>query len=265
MRTVIARPATIVVTQGEDPDVTLITHQAVLDDDYHDGETVVEYDDGETVRAITLATIEVNEHGLVRATTLASGYDLLVRPVEPDDAVAFDGLPPIPLPVEVIQASLAGENMDTHVEALAEDDGMVSTLLLVTDVGLWTRFSGSWIATKVETIDGLRSVEVAPEAVELYDSADRAGRQLPLASYPITDDTAILSAASIGALYVADSADRAFKTGDGVVATAASAELPVIASARDLIAAAETAEESIRWYLERRRDALKIDVRFPWE
>ena len=59
--------------------------------------------------------------GMLQATTIGSGYGITVRSVEDDDCVGMPGMPDFPCPAVVVGALLTGETVDTHIEALTEE------------------------------------------------------------------------------------------------------------------------------------------------
>lgn len=228
----------------------------------HGAESTLELEGTESIRMIDLATVDNDGPGMIVGSTSPSGLSVTVRATIEDDAVAVEGLPGYPLPVRVITASISGENMDTHIEALVEDDGYVSTILLVTDVGLFTRYARTWIALRdVNLIDGLNSVEVEDGAVDVYDAADDLGQQVSIDGLPSEDRDRV----GAGQLFVAASAPRTFATATEPVT--ASAELPIVDTPEQLTAAIESAvsDPSIRWYIEKRVRALEMEVELPWE
>lgn len=265
MRRLIARPATMIITGPDGFDNVTVCLAAYLSND-HEVENTVELEGQIDIRMVDVGTIDLNVPNRLTGTTSPNGLPITVRATIEDDAVVLPSLPRYPLPVPVIIGSITGENMDTHIEALVEDDGYVSTLLLVTDMGLYTRYSRTWIRlADVDLIDGLSSVEVYDEAVDVYDAADDVGQQVSIEGLPREDRDEV----GLGELFVAESAPRTFDP-DGdkepVTASVMEAELPVIDTPEQLLAALETAteDESLRWYVERRAAALGVEVELPW-
>lgn len=250
------------VLSGPEEETTIACMAAYLSNE-QGVDSTIELEGTESVRYIDVASIETEGPGRLEGTTAPNGLAVLVRATIEDDAVAVQGLPAYPLPVSVITATLAGENMDTHIEALVEDDGYVSTLLLVTDVGLFTRYSRTWIGLRdVGLIDGMNSVVVNDEAVDVYDAADDLGQQVSVESLPSETRNAV----GTGQLFVSASAQMTF-TPDEPVTASAMATLPVIDTLDQLTAAVETADadETLRWYVEKRALALGADVQLPWK
>jgi hypothetical protein len=222
-----------------------------------------------SLNLVDIAEAEIDTPGMFKGITDPSGFPILVRAVAEGDTVGQPGFPAFPLPVPVIGAILSGQNMDTHVEALVGDDGFVATLLLVTDVGLWTRFSSQWLRLyDVDPISNLNSVNVEDTAVELFDAADRAGNVLPISSYPGTEKTtgmAVMDPAG-ATVTVAPNAQMTF-TPETVTAGGMATIAVRIDTADDIpgaIAAAAN-DESIRWYVTRRVRALAPETELPWQ
>jgi len=265
MRRLIARPATMVISSPDGSENLTVCLAAYLSNE-HEMENTVELEGEQDIRLVDIDTINVHVPNMLSGSTSPLGYQIVVRATIEDDAVALPSLPAYPLPVPVIIGSITGENMDTHIEALVEDDGYVSTLLLVTDIGLYTRYSRTWIRlADVDLIDGLNSVEVYDGAVDVYDTADDVGQQVSIEGLPHEGRDAV----GTGELFIAASAPRTFDP-DGdkepVTASVMEAELPVIDTSEQLLAALETArdDESLRWYIERRAAALGVEVEMPW-
>lgn len=262
MRRLIAQPATVIISDH----AFSVVAEAWLSDE-HEKPLTLEAGTYST-RLIDIGTVELDYLGMLKGITAESGFPITVRTVEPDDAVGQAGFPNFPLPIPVIGAILAGENMDTHVEALVGDDGYVNTLLLVTDVGLWVRYSSQWIRLwDVDPINALNSVEVADEAVDLYDAADRAGNMLPVSSLPGPEkSTGLPQAPELISVTVAPSAQMTFTAEAPTTASAAATITLRIDTADDLPAAIQAAviDPSIRWYVERRAGALNPEMVLPW-
>lgn len=261
MRRVISRPATVIFTYEDGHEDYVLCLEARLTDEF-EFPTTLEIDEGYSNRLIDIGEVKVDVPGRLEGVTSPSGYGIVVRAVEDDDCTGMPGLPEFPCPAVVIGALLAGENMDTHLEALVEDDGFVSTLMLVTDVGMWLRYSGSWIKLNdITLIDGMGTIDVDAGAVDLYDAADRAGHQLPISSLP--GPTANTVGPYYTDIYVAANAQRTYT--DPLTASMAVINVKVD-TVRDLPGAVEAAEkdESIRWFVEKRARALDPEYPLPW-
>ena len=273
MRRVIAQPATLITTADPNDSESYsdfrVSIEAWITDEIEPPGYTVEFTDGYSIFFLDVSNITVDLPGQLEATT-TSGLKLLVRTTEESDLMGMPGYPTYPIPLVLIGAMLSGENMDTHVEALVGDDGYVNTLLLVSDVGMWTRFSGAWHKLMdVTAISPLNSVDVNDEAVELYDAADRSGNMLPIASLPGADKTTGRPVVNESPMIIARGTQMTFDPdADAVTAGGGMATIPmVIQSADDLPDAIQAAvtDPSLRWYVERRGRALQPGVVFPWE
>ena len=263
MRKLIAQPATVIIGDH----VHEVVEQAWLSDQHG---TPLSVEAGTSFfHIVDIAETKLDSPGLFTGVTAPSGFPITVRTVEQDDTVGQAGFPAFPLPVPVIGAILSGQNMDTHVEALVGDDGFVVTLLLVTDVGLWTRFSSQWLRLyDVTPISNLNSVDVEDTAVDLFDAADNSGNVLPISSYPGAEKTTGLPVyQESGTMIVSPTAQMTF-TPESVTGGGGMLVIPLlINTAEDLPAAIQAAanDESLRWYVERRARALAPDTVLPWQ
>jgi hypothetical protein len=179
---------------------------------------------------------------------------IILRPTRPDDAERWDRTRGrIPLPVEIIGAIMAQSIPEPSIAAAIDADGQVHTLILETGVGLYARYSASWIRmTDISPIEQLEIVSIPADDLDIYDAADQRGDTVNIRYlHPIDQPSATAVAASPAAVPV----------------TAAAA--PIIASVADLpdaVAYATTNTES-RWYVERRWRSLGADgtgITLPW-
>lgn len=260
MRRVISKPATVVIESDEVP-TYIVCLEAALSDEW-EYPTTIEMHGSEDIRFLDISDIELDLPGMLVASTVPNGYRVTVRSVEPDDAEAVPGLPDFPVPVALIGAILTGETLDAHLEALVQDDGYVATVLLVSDTGMWVRYSAAWIPlASIDLIDGLEAVEIPDRSLDLYDAADQANQQIVVSA--LTGAPAAMAQSEV---YVASSADKTFKLEETITA-AGMALIPVkIDTVDDLPAAIQAAADdpSIRWYVERRARHLDPDVELPW-
>jgi len=263
VRRLIAQPALVVIGDH----VNEVVAEAWLSDDH--GVPLTLEAGNYSMHIVDIGSAEIDVPGMLKGITASSGFPILVRSVEADDTVGQPGFPAFPLPAPVIGAILTGQNMDTHVEALVGDDGYVATLLLVTDVGMWTRFSSQWLRLyDVDPISNLNSVEVDDTAVELFDAADRAGNVLPISSYPGDEKTTgtVQMAESAQTVTVGSNVQMTF-TPEPVTAGGMTM-IPIRIDTADDIPEAITAalnDESLRWYVTRRAKALAPETVLPWE
>lgn len=255
-RNFLESPTTIVF---DDPEGlapgTLLVSEAWLDDP--EGQLTLSYGLGLEVRDQAVGETVLEEPGHWEFKTLGRGVGVVVRPVQETDAVASAQFhTSIPLPVDVIAASLKGFNVSNSLQALVGDDGFVRTILLVADVGLYTRYAGMWHPVTDESqIDGLNAVDVADSALDVYDPFDQAGELV-----------------NIGSLPTIDPIDRGVAEPDvsptlpAVVAGLTTTEQVEIVTARDVPRAVEIATRlpQYRWYVERRVKALDVNIALPW-
>jgi len=262
MRRVLGRPGTVIVQEVDGTEhYTISSNVEMLDDLGGLGMKAVSYMTSVGAVHVDLADYDLKP-GLVLGRT-EGGARVTARGYVPEDAVMAEGLPGYSIPTPVMAGMLSGENGTMRLEALCEDDDYVSTVMLVTDVGLYLRYSGAWWdLPSVDVIDGLNSVEIPEGALDLYDAADQGGRQLHIGSFPPLDDSA-------GQVSSEEPYVQAALLTDSLVAAATieDVELPIISSRRELLIAIPIGERypSIRWYIEKRRTALEPGVGLPWE
>jgi hypothetical protein len=261
LRRVVGRPGTVIAQAIDGTESYIISSHVEMLDNYGGlGMKAISYQTESGAAHIDLADYDLKP-GLVLGRT-ASGARITARGYVPEDAVPTSGLPGYSIPVVVMAGILSGENGTMRLEALCEDDDYVSTVMLVSDVGLYLRYSGAWWdLPSVDVIDGLNSVEIPEGALDLYDAADQGGRQLHISSFPPLDEAA--GAASSEEPYI----QAALTDSLVAAATIEDVELPVISTRRELLVAIPVAEQypSIRWYIEKRRTALEPGVTLPWE
>jgi hypothetical protein len=178
--------------------------------------------------------------------------NLVVRPYDEYDPVTA-GVTDIPWPKTVMQDWLSGGTV--LIEALVDTNGDVATMMMSSASALYLRFSNQWVLlTDPETIEDYDVVGVEGSALDLYDRYDILGQSVKIGSMPVIP---------------ADS-DRVggyVEVEGEMPLVAAGVAVPTIASARDLPAAIEFAQEhtDFQWYVDRRAKALKIeDYDPPW-
>ena len=265
MRRLVAQPATVIIADH----VFETVAEAWLSDEHDEPMTLLA--GTSFYHYVDIGEAEIDVPGLFKGVTTPSGFPITVRAVEEEDTVGQGGFPAFPLPVPVIGAILSGQNMDTHLEALVGEDGFVATMLLVTDAGLYVRYSSNWLRLyDVDPISNLNSVEVDDSALALYDDADNAGNVLPIASMPGPEKkTGTRQVLDLATVTVGAGVQMTFSPGQEPIAvTAAMATIPIrIDTADDLPGAISAAanDESLRWYVERRARALAPEMVLPWE
>lgn len=232
----------------------------------------VEISSGNDTKVIGLADIVSETQTEIVARSHPNNRLVTVRAVEPSDAMICPGLNTrIPLPPEVITASLSqyGAPVDTTLHALADDDGFVSTMMLIAPTGIYVRYDGSWVSLQnPDVIDGLDVFEVEDEALSVYDDADAVNRTMHVSSMPIAEE------------------DRYRAPEVAVVATAASETPPplpneepepgpasepgssdalVLPAQVDEVITAAAADPSLQWFAEKRARAHGYSGSFPWD
>lgn len=240
-------PVTLVTDTGTY--VALSAHKAGMS-------WVVSFSDQDAI-TIDIGTVQNEDANLVRFLDVAN-RPITIRPTVDADAEAADNhpfFPKHPLPVEIIGAIMNGIIGPTHVYAAVDDDGDVHTLLLFTDIASYARYSRAWQrVTSPEPLSGLRMMEIDEMDVEMYDQADENGRMLTASSFTPLDQ--------IGA-----PAPPVIAPPRSATVTASGLRIPIIASADDIPAAVEYANEQpeARWFVERRARALGWTTPMPWE
>jgi len=225
---------------------------------YYDEEAeVVIVDDAYQGRMFDVAVVDVLNANEMRWRGLMD-EPYIIRPTRPDDAERWDLSLRIPLPTEIIGAILTTNMPPPTIAAAVDAQGDVHTMILETAMGLYARYSATWIRmTDISPIEQLDIVSVPAGDLDIYDAADQRGNTVNLVSlHPF--DAPTLTAVDV--------------TPAQTAATVASATAPVatVASVADLPDAVEfglTNPES-RWYITRRWKALggpTTGITLPWE
>ena len=117
-----------------------------------------------------------------------------------------------------------------------------------------------------DPLDGYAVLDVADEAVDVFDAADLAGQQVSVLSLPAVDDQELDP-------FRASQPDDSVEVGEPLpppetVTASAVSIVPILS--RDDVPRAITAavkDPSARWYVERRLKALKLSDEFdlPWK
>jgi hypothetical protein len=224
---------------------------------HYDSEAeVVIVDDAYQGRLFDVAVVDVLNNNEMRWRGLMD-EPYIIRPTRPDDAERWDWSLRIPLPTEIIGAILTTNMPSPTLAAAVDAQGDVHTMILETGVGLYARYSASWIRmTDISPIEQLDIVEVPPDDLNIYDAADQRGNTVNVAYlHP-------LNPPSKTAVDV---------TPEPAVPTVASvAPVATVASVADLPDAVEFGliNPDSRWYITRRWKALggeATGVVLPWE
>lgn len=189
----------------------------------------------------------------------SSGKVAVVRATRPDDAATGGQFVDLPfdLPVEVIGAIVNGaiEQNASTLSAALDDQGDVHTILLESPLGIYARYSKTWIKlTDVGVISHLNVVDIPAEDLNTYDEADIAGNMVNINDLNPKEPEVIevIQAPPVT-----------------VTATAGPTRAVLIGSVEDLPGAIDYAGtdegKGSRWYVARRAKALGWTEPLPWE
>ena len=156
---------------------------------------VVEIAIRDDVKIIGLGDITRDTSDEVIATT-ASGYTAKIRETLPRDAeraISIDSSIPLPPVVAAMMVSRAANERDSSVQptlsALVDDEGLVATLMLTSNAGLFARYDNVWVdIADIDSIEGLDAYDVEDSALELYDEHDQVGESVHIVSMPLTKE-----------------------------------------------------------------------------
>ena len=175
------------------------------------------------------------------------GERIVLRQTREEDAAASDRFSlGIPLPVDIIGAVMTSSIPEPSISAAVDDDGDVHTMVLETGIGLYARYSRTWVAMfDISPIEQLDMVAVPPDDLEHYDQADDKGATISIRDLNPIDSPSISA------------------VGPGVTppipVTASVPSALIVSSAADLpdaIAYAATEQGvAARWYVARRAKA----------
>jgi len=221
-------------------------------------------------RAMFLSEIKLDVPGLLEGISIPNGRLVRYRETTEWDVVGAH-ISSYPWPVPVISALVntdyhGGGVGNVHLEALADDSGNVMTIMQVSDAGLYLRYSGQWVELQdPDVIENWGAVEVADNALTLYDAFDQSGQTVSLFTMPVKDvlDLAPYRGEAVATVEMTGVAGSIEPEPKPVPVL----PMPVINSRRDVPGAVETAlqDSSHRWYVERRIKALGLDYNLPWE
>lgn len=182
------------------------------------------------------------------------GDQFIARAIQPSDA-PLAGVYSYDLPVPVLSAMAFNqlENQMTLQAIVDRDDNRVLTLLLATDAGLFARYDTLWHpVTDPEVFEDAYMIDVHEDAIQLYDAADSIGGQVAAASLPTGPNTFDATVPP---------------PTEAPITASAPIEVPLIIETADELDEAITAAvdaPDIRWYVEKRAQALGVEVEFPW-
>lgn len=188
-----------------------------------------------------------------------SGLMVVLRPSIPEDAASGQFNVSYPLPTEILGAIMTHAIPDnTTLSAAADDDGDVHTMILETGLGLYARYSQTWLRL-IDTapIENLNIVDVPGDDLAAYDEADTAGEMLNLTDlHPFEGQEAV-------------EVIQPREEPEPVTSSAGPVNAIIIGSLDDVpravAFAATPAGEASRWYVARRARRLGYTTPFPWE
>jgi hypothetical protein len=224
---------------------------------YDDDVKVLTIDDEYQGRMFKVGAVDANNAQEFRWRSEGFDEPMSIRPTRPDDALRWDRSLRIPLPTEIIGAILTHATPPPTLSAAVDDLGDVQTMILETGLGLYARYSSSWILmTDISPIEQLGIVDVVADDLAVYDDADNRGETVNLADlHPIERPAVSAVAPGSPEQPTASTASAA----PGTVIVASFADLP------DAIAYAATASGTgSRWYVARRARSLGWTEPLPW-
>jgi len=265
---IFSEPCAIDVVDINNPDVKgSLLAQSVTYEERHSifDEPILEAFDGEMVHYLTLGAPPVTvEPG--RFTGMSSAATMLdVRPIQPEDAMMALGRG-CTFPVDLLEALTMGvAQMPDDVQAIVDDEGDVTTVMLWADTGIYVRFDRSWWMVPPgqdpDPLDGATVVSVTDDAVAMYDEADAIGQQVSIHSMPVADDEDI----SMIPVRFAPPADGEAVTAAATVLSRPRTKIMPIKRREDVPRAIQAAasDPTARWYVEKRLQALGLADEFP--
>jgi hypothetical protein len=223
---------------------------------YDTDEKIVSIDDGYQARMFFVGAVDILNDMEMRWRSLANDVPMQMRQTLAADAARwhYPGAMDIPLPTEIIGAMMTNTIPPPTIAAAVDDQGDVYTMILETGLGLYARYSGSWLRmTDISPIEQLDIVDVPASDLDIYDTADQRGDSV-----------------NIRYLHPIDQPNpSAVDVTPAPTATVASAVPIIIASVADVpdaVAFAATPEGAeARWYVARRARAFGWTDVFPWE
>ena len=191
--------------------------------------------------------------------TLEDDATIRIRPLDPYDGVNRSPAR-VPQPLEVLQAEVlrGGGVLAQELSAVVAADNTVVTLILETGVGVYVRFSGDWhlLASDSTALEDTQLLQVAPEALEVWDKADMA--QVTLSAFDLPRAESLPNGMEILVTPEPMGLDRD-------LSHLTSPVIPLIASIADLEVAIRVGHHTpdSRWYIAKRAAALGAAERVP--
>jgi len=232
----------------------------------------VYWDDGYQIRYWPLvATPEFPETDVMLGRLPADMNNgvVILRRINGDDAwLAYRRR--CPLPIDLMEAGVREKVEMPQLEAMIDEEGYVISLLLMSEVGAYLRFSGAWWlvppAVNPSPIAGNRIVPVEDTAIDVYDPADMAGEMISIASLPVIGDIDVASLVRVAPESTSEA--DAMTAAATLLSVRRKSVLHPIKTKDDLPEAIRAAvdDPTWRWYIEKRVQALGVeDVQLPWK
>jgi len=205
------------------------------------------------------------------------GGTIQVRQALPGDAVST-GFAPYPLPERLLREKTRNPAMDGQTEqlmaAVNPDDNYVLTLVMVSPVGVYARYSQNWFEiASANSLGNCYLAGVEPAAVEMYDVHDSRGTQVSINALPTIRDW--VPQANVAQIQVAEEVVEPAgiapgtppaEPGAGLV-SAGALMLPTRLEDGDIIAQAlelGKENEEVRWAVQRRLELIGWKGELPW-
>lgn len=249
-------PLAIVREGADEKDVRLAVSLELeqLDDSPTKLVNITFSDSGRTMRIDSIVNQESDEWSWLGV----EGSVFTARAIRPSDA-ELSGSYGYDLPVAVLGAIAYGqlENPIMLQAIVDEDNERVITLLLASDAGLYARYDTLWHpVTDPEVFTGTYLLDVTEDAIQLYDAADQIGGQVAAAAMPVGEGNITDGSIPVPPDTPEPSSVPLMASGVPVIEDRAQLDEAITAAVN---------EPSMRWYVEKRAQALGAEVEFPWE
>lgn len=208
---------------------------------------------------------EFVQDGLSWVNTTSQGAEIRIREIDPYDAVILAPGAGVPQPVEAIKNALLGGMMGTELDAVVAADNTVATLMLETDVGIYLRYSRSWLLLGPDStqLEDMQIVPVAAGALDVWDAGDAANRQVSVFDLPVSTGT---SADGLDKIWIPGKKEPAVAVEElALPMLATGVSIPDVEDEDDLAGAIKFAAShpAARWFVEKRAAALGAG-KLPW-